>query len=80
MNPYRGRVLVSGKIKDLELLGEGWVLEGEFPSWSAAFSYARRIADKYNYVLEWYLEEMLSSPTSVTLKATEIVACGCSLN
>jgi len=78
VNPSKGRVLVSGKTRDLELLSQGWVLEGEFPTWSAAFSYAKYIADKYDYVLEWYIEEMLSATT--TTRSLRPVTCNCSLN
>ncbi len=57
VNHVKGRVLVSGKDEDLELLKEGWTLQGEYSSWREAYRMGRAIADKYDYILEWYLEE-----------------------
>jgi hypothetical protein len=62
--PYRvyvnrrvGRVLVSGKPEDGELINEGWKVIHEEDDWRAAFEFARDYADRHDYILEWYLEE-----------------------
>jgi hypothetical protein len=62
--PYRvyvnrrlGRVLVSGRPEDEELIREGWKIIREEGDWEVAFEFAREFADMHDYVLEWYLEE-----------------------
>jgi len=52
-----GRVLVSGKDEDLKLTEEGWDIVFSAKRWIEAYEYARQIADKHNYILEWYMEE-----------------------
>jgi hypothetical protein len=55
MHRRLGRILVSGK--DDDSINEGWELIYTSERWIDAYEYARNLADKYDYVLEWYLEE-----------------------
>ncbi|GEM_PF-571294 len=59
VNHDKGRVLVSGKENDLELLNQGWELAGTYSTWRDAYRAGRKLADKLDYVLEWYIEEEL---------------------
>ncbi|ACB39697.1 hypothetical protein [Pyrobaculum neutrophilum] len=54
-NKREGRILVTGKEKDLELLAEGWDLLLESLDWEEAFEYALEIAG--DDVVEWYYDE-----------------------
>ena len=58
VNEFSGRVLVSGKESDLELIEKGWKIVREFNNWKDAFNYALDIADRFDYVLEWYVDEV----------------------
>ncbi len=60
VNHDKGRVLVSGKESDLELLYQGWELAGTYSTWKEAYKEGRKLADELDYVLEWYIEEELS--------------------
>ncbi|MGC9050695.1 hypothetical protein [Pyrobaculum sp.] len=55
VNRERGRILVTGKEKDLGLLDEGWELVYESFDWEDAFEYAMEIAD--DEIVEWYYDE-----------------------
>ena len=59
-NHKLGRVLVTGKKEDLNLIKEGWVIEGQFKNWNEAYDYALKIANTFDYLLEWYFEEMIT--------------------
>ncbi len=61
INKRIGRVLVTGKESDLELISKGWKVIKEFEKWRDAYEYARKVADKLDYILEWYLEEEINS-------------------
>ncbi len=60
INHIKGRILISGRKDDLELVRQGWKVVYRTESWKKAYNYARKLANKYDYVLEWYLEEMLT--------------------
>ncbi|MGB9706394.1 MAG: hypothetical protein ACPL3C_13155 [Pyrobaculum sp.] len=55
VNRERGRILVTGKDRDLRLLDEGWELVYESFDWEDAFEYAMEIAD--DEIVEWYYDE-----------------------
>mgnify|MGYP001770683322 FL=1 len=58
VNPWQARVFVTGNRLDLELIHTGgWWLMGFSKSWVRAYEAARAIADRFNYTVEWYLEE-----------------------
>ncbi|OYT27235.1 MAG: hypothetical protein B6V02_00210 [Thermoprotei archaeon ex4572_64] len=65
INKRMGRVLVTGKESDLELTNRGWKVVKEFDKWRDAYEYARKVANKFDYILEWYLEEEINSSRSV---------------
>ncbi|MFB6470758.1 MAG: hypothetical protein TU36_005955 [Vulcanisaeta sp. AZ3] len=67
VNRRMGRVLVSGKPEDLELIREGWRVIHEDSNWRGAFEYARSYADKHDYILEWYLEEEFTMTNTSTI-------------
>ncbi len=60
INHIKGRVLISGRRTDLELAKQGWKIIYKTDSWKKAYNYARKVALKYDYILEWYLEEMIT--------------------
>ncbi|AAL63736.1 hypothetical protein [Pyrobaculum aerophilum] len=55
INRNEGRILVTGKARDLKLLHEGWELLFESFDWDEAFEYAMKIAK--DEVIEWYYDE-----------------------
>ncbi len=63
VNHIKGRVLISGRDEDRELIRQGWKVVYRTTSWRKAYEYARKLANKYDYILEWYLEEMLTFTT-----------------
>jgi len=50
-----GRILVTGKERDLRLLEEGWDLVFETFDWEEAFDFAMDIAE--DDIVEWYYDE-----------------------
>ncbi len=50
-----GRILVTGKERDLRLLDEGWDLVFETFDWEEAFDFAMDIAE--DDIVEWYYDE-----------------------
>ncbi|MGC9130933.1 MAG: hypothetical protein ACP5H5_05040 [Pyrobaculum sp.] len=61
LNPKEERVLVS-KIK---VVGEGWVLVAKHTSWEKAYRKAVYIANKLDYILEWFLEDQVEQALQV---------------
>ncbi|MEZ0319438.1 MAG: hypothetical protein ABWK05_05545 [Pyrobaculum sp.] len=57
INKREGRILVTGKEKDLALLDEGWDLAYESLDWDEAFEYAMEVAE--DEVVEWYYDEQV---------------------
>lgn len=57
MNPWEARILVTGKLSDLELVQVGWRIVMVSRRWFRAYSVARTLADRFNYLLEWYIDE-----------------------
>ncbi|WP_291767697.1 hypothetical protein [Caldivirga sp. UBA161] len=57
LNPWEARILVTGKLNDLELVQVGWRIVMVSKRWYRAYDVARTLADKFNYVLEWYIED-----------------------
>ncbi|ABW02166.1 hypothetical protein [Caldivirga maquilingensis] len=57
LNPWEARILVTGKLNDLELVQVGWRIVMASKRWYRAYDVARTLADKFNYVLEWYIED-----------------------
>lgn len=57
MNPWEARVLVTGKLSDLELVQVGWRIVMVTRRWGRAYEIARILADRFGYILEWYLED-----------------------
>lgn len=55
VNRDQGRILVTGKDKDLRLLEEGWELVFESFDWDEAFDFAMEMAE--DEVIEWYFDE-----------------------
>ncbi|AFA40331.1 hypothetical protein Pogu_2304 [Pyrobaculum oguniense TE7] len=55
VNRDQGRILVTGKDRDLKLLEEGWELVFESFEWDEAFDFALEIADEE--IVEWYFDE-----------------------
>ena len=55
VNRDQGRILVTGKDKDLRLLEEGWELVFESFDWDEAFDFALEMAE--DAVIEWYFDE-----------------------
>ena len=69
INHIKGRVLISGRRTDIELTRQGWKVVYRTDTWKKAYNYARKLALKYDYILEWYLEEMITfSPEKVSTK------------
>ncbi len=50
-----GRILVTGKERDLRLVEEGWDLVFETFDWEEAFDFAMDFAE--DYIVEWYYDE-----------------------
>ena len=50
-----GRILVTGKERDLRLVEEGWDLVFETFDWEEAFDFAMDIAE--DDIVEWYYDE-----------------------
>ncbi|MEM1598438.1 MAG: hypothetical protein QXP31_05080 [Pyrobaculum sp.] len=57
VNKKEGRILVTGKDRDLALLDEGWDLVFESLDWEEAFEYAMEVAE--DEVVEWYYDEQV---------------------
>jgi len=61
MNPWEARILVTGRLSDLELVHVGWRIIMVSRRWRSAYETARTLADRFNYLLEWYLEDERSA-------------------
>jgi|GEM_PF-1016043 len=60
-----GRILVTGKEKDLELVEEGWDLVFESFDWDEAFEFAMEIAE--DEIVEWYYDEAVKKKFIIDL-------------
>ncbi|ACB39774.1 hypothetical protein [Pyrobaculum neutrophilum] len=61
INPKEERVLVT----KLRVAGEGWVLVTKYATWEKAYRKALYIANKLDYVLEWFLEDQIEEALQV---------------
>ncbi|MGC8571098.1 hypothetical protein [Caldivirga sp.] len=61
LNPWEARILVTGKLNDLELVQVGWRIVMVSRRWYKAYDVARTLADRFNYMLEWYIEDERSA-------------------
>ncbi len=59
INEENSRVLVSGKAEDMK--AESWRVDKCFGDWYEAYEHAVDLADTYEYVLEWYVEEQMEA-------------------
>jgi len=63
VNKTLGRILVTGKERDLYLLDEGWEVVYEARDWEEAFVYAMEIAE--DEIVEWYYDEAVKKKVHV---------------
>lgn len=61
LNPKEERVLVT-KFKIVE---NGWVLVSKYASWEKAYKKAVYLANKLDYILEWFLEDQIEHALQV---------------
>lgn len=68
VNRKEGRILVTGKEEDLELLAKGWELLLESLDWEEAFEYALEIAG--DDIVEWYYDDAVKKRYLTSLVAS----------
>ncbi|MEZ0320282.1 MAG: hypothetical protein ABWK05_09890 [Pyrobaculum sp.] len=61
LNPKEQRVLISR----FRILEDDWVLISTYQNWEKAYKKAAYIANKLDYVLEWYLEDQVEQALQV---------------
>jgi hypothetical protein len=55
VNEREGRILVTGRERDLRLVEEGWDVVFESFDWDEAFDFAMDMAEEE--IVEWYYDE-----------------------
>jgi len=55
VNEREGRILVTGRERDLRLVEEGWDVVFESFDWEEAFDFAMDMAEEE--IVEWYYDE-----------------------
>ena len=61
LNPKEERVLVT----KLKIVENGWALIGKYASWEKAYKKAVYLANKLDYILEWFLEDQIEHALQV---------------